>query len=192
MTIANIFQLFTGMVLFLYGMTIMGDALKRAAGNSMEAMLSRLTSSIFKSVLLGTGVTALIQSSSATSVMTIGFVNSGMMKVRQAIGIILGAILGTSITGWIIALSEVGGGSGWVMLLSTETITGVVAILGIIFHSFTTKHSNVGDILLGFAVLMVGIGYMSGSVAPLAESPAFIDILTRFSNPFLGIIIGAL
>ena len=190
MTIANVFSLLTGMVLFLYGMNIMSDALQRAAGNQLETMLAKLTSSPFKSVLLGAGVTAVIQSSSATSVMAVGFVNSGVMKLRQAIGIILGAILGTSITGWIIALSQVGGGSGWVAIFSTETITGLFAIVGILLHSFAKDKNALADVLLGFVVLMTGIGMMSGSVASLAEEPEFIAILTRFSNPLIGVFVG--
>ena len=190
--ITVIVQLITGMILFLYGMSVMSDALERAAGNKLELMLSKLTSSSVKSVALGTGVTAVIQSSSATSIMAVGFVNSGVMKLRQAIGIILGAILGTSITGWIVALSEVGGDSGWLALFSTDTITCVFALIGIILHSFSKKHNTVADILLGFTVLMVGIGTMSGAVEPLQDNPAFIEMLTKFSNPFLGILVGAL
>ena len=129
-------SLLGGVALFLFGMTLMGDGLKKVAGNKLEIILYRLTSTPLKGVLLGTGVTAVIQSSSATSVMVVGFVNSGMMQVRQAIGIVLGSILGTSITGWILCLSDISG-SGWVSLLSTATLTGIVAVAGIVPVSYT-------------------------------------------------------
>ena len=184
-------SLLGGVALFLFGMTLMGDGLKKVAGNKLEIILYRLTSTPLKGVLLGTGVTAVIQSSSATSVMVVGFVNSGMMQVRQAIGIVLGSILGTSITGWILCLSDISG-SGWVSLLSTATLTGVVAVVGITLRMFckdlTRRH--IGDILLGFAVLMYGMSSMSGAVAPLKDSAAFIQLLTRFSNPLLGVLVG--
>ena len=184
-------SLLGGVALFLFGMTLMGDGLKKVAGNKLEIILYKLTSTPLKGVLLGTGVTAVIQSSSATSVMVVGFVNSGMMQVRQAIGIVLGSILGTSITGWILCLSDISG-SGWVSLLSTATLTGVVAVVGIILRMFckdlTRRH--IGDILLGFAVLMYGMSSMSGAVAPLKDSAAFIQLLTRFSNPLLGVLVG--
>lgn len=185
-------SLLGGVALFLFGMSLMGDGLKKVAGNKLELVLYRLSGTPMKGLLLGTGVTAVIQSSSATSVMVVGFVNSGMMKLEQAIAIILGALIGTSITGWIICLSSLEG-SGWVSLLSTATITAVVAVAGIILRMFTKKQVNkhLGDILLGFAVLMYGIQAMSGAVAPLRQSPAFISILTSFSNPLLGILVGA-
>ena len=178
------------MALFLFGMSLMGDGLKRTAGGKFELLLAKLTDTNLKGLLLGTGVTAIIQSSSATSVMAVGFVNSGMMKFRRAIPIVLGAILGTSITGWVICLSEIGGGDGWVSLFSTATLTGIIAIVGIFIRMFKKKYDNVGDIMLGFAVLMVGMSNMSGAVDPLKESPAFIDILTMFSNPVVGILVG--
>ena len=184
-------SLLGGVALFLFGMTLMGDGLKKVAGNKLEIILYKLTSTPLKGVLLGTGVTAVIQSSSATSVMVVGFVNSGMMQVRQAIGIVLGSILGTSITGWILCLSNISG-SGWVSLLSTATLTGVVAVVGIVLRMFCkdlAKH-HIGDILLGFAVLMYGMSSMSGAVAPLKDSAAFIELLTRFSNPLLGVLVG--
>ena len=193
MSAANIVSLLGGVALFLFGMQLMGDGLKRVAGNKLELLLYRLTSTPLKGVLLGTGVTAVIQSSSATSIMVVGFVNSGMMKVRQAIGIVMGAILGTSITGWIICLSDVGGSSSsWLQLISTTTLTGVVAVVGIILRMFCKSRSkqHVGGILLGFAVLMFGMDAMSSAVSPLRDSPAFIEALTSFSNPLLGIVIG--
>ncbi|MEE3450185.1 MAG: Na/Pi cotransporter family protein [Acutalibacteraceae bacterium] len=192
MGIANVFNLFCGIALFMFGMSLMGDGLKKVAGNRLELLLAKLTNTPLKGIILGTGVTAVIQSSSATSVMAVGFVNSGMMKFRQSIGIILGSLLGTSITGWIIALSEIDGVGGWTALFSTTTITGLIAIVGLLFRSFSKNHSNIGDILLGFVVLMVGISTMSASVAPLKESEAFINLLTMFANPIVGILVGAL
>ena len=195
MLIGNVISLLCGVSLFLFGMLLMGNGLKSVAGNKLELVLYKLSNTPLKGVLLGTGVTAVIQSSSATSIMVVGFVNSGMMKVRQAIGIVLGAILGTSITGWIICLSEVGGDSaGWISLLSTATITGVVSIIGIILRMFCKsklKH-KIGDILLGFAILMTGMSAMSGSVDFLKDSQAFINLLTSFRNPLLGILAGML
>ena len=192
MTIANLFSLVTGLILFLFGMDIMSESLQRAAGSQLEGMLSKLTSNPLKCVALGTGVTAIIQSSSATSVMVVGFVNSGVMRLRQAIQIILGAILGTSVTGWVVALSSLGGGSGWVALLSSETIVGIMALIGIFLHSNKENYTMMGDVLLGFAVLMTGIGMMSASVSPLADSPKFIEIMTKFSSPVIGVVVGAL
>ena len=193
MGISNILELLGGVALFLFGMALMGDSLKKVAGNKLELILFRLSSTPLKGILLGTGVTAVIQSSSATSVMVVGFVNSGMMKVRQAIGVVMGAIIGTSITGWIICLSDLGGGSsGWLELLSTDTLTALIAVIGIILRMFsgssTKKH--VGEILLGFAVLMFGMKAMSNAVYELRSSEAFINMLTTFSNPLLGILLG--
>ena len=187
MDISNIISLLSGTALFLFGMSLMGDGLKKVAGNRLEILLYKLTNTPWKGILLGTGVTAVIQSSSATSAMVVGFVNSGMMKFSQSIGIILGSIIGTSITGWVICLSSIGGGSGWVRLLSTATITGVISIAGTLLRMFGKKQSHIhtGDIMLGFAVLMFGMSAMSGSVAPLTESEAFIHVLTVFSNPLL-------
>ena len=186
-------SLLGGVALFLFGMTLMGDGLKKVAGNKLEIILYKLTSTPLKGVLLGTGVTAVIQSSSATSVMVVGFVNSGMMQVRQAIGIVLGSILGTSITGWILCLSDISG-SGWVSLLSTATLTGVVAVVGIVLRMFSKSQTkrHIGDILMGFAVLMFGMSAMSGAVSPLRSDPTFLRILTTFSNPMLGILFGTL
>ena len=194
MDISNIISLLSGTALFLFGMSLMGDGLKKVAGNRLEILLYKLTNTPWKGILLGTGVTAVIQSSSATSAMVVGFVNSGMMKFSQSIGIILGSIIGTSITGWVICLSSIGGGSGWVQLLSTATITGVISIAGTLLRMFGKKQSHIhtGDIMLGFAVLMFGMSAMSGSVAPLTESEAFIHVLTVFSNPLLGILAGLL
>lgn len=193
MGIAEVLSLLGGVALFLFGMSLMGDSLKMVAGSKLEVVLYRLSGTQLKGILLGTGVTAVIQSSSATSVMVVGFVNSEMMKVRQAIGIIMGAIIGTSITGWIICLSDIGGNtSGWMELLSTETLTSVVALIGIILYMFSGDMSrrHVGGILMGFAVLMFGMKAMSGAVSGLKDDENFVRILTDFSNPLLGIIVG--
>ncbi len=192
MVITMILSLLCGAALFLFGMSLMGDGLKKVAGNKLELILYKLTNTPLKGLLLGTIVTAIIQSSSATTVMVVGFVNSGMMKVAQSIGIIMGANIGTSITGWILCLSYIEGSSGIAKLLSTATITAVVAIIGIIFKMFIKKEAirNVGDILLGFAILMVGMQNMSGAVAPLKSNETFTSMFTMFSNPIIGILIG--
>ncbi len=195
MDATNIISLLGGVALFLFGMSVMGDSLKKVAGSKMEMILYKLSGNTLKGIMLGTGVTAVIQSSSATSVMVVGFVNSGMMKVKQAIGIILGAVLGTSITGWILCLNSLSGsGASIASYFSTETLTGVVALAGIVMWMFAKKTSikNVGGIMLGFAVLMFGMSTMSGSIAPLREDPHFINMLTSFSNPILGVLAGIL
>ena len=172
----------------------MGDGLKKVAGGKLEVILYRLSNTPLKGVLLGTGVTAIIQSSSATSVMVVGFVNAGMIKMKQAIGIIMGAIIGTSVTGWVLCLSDISGGAGWVDLLSTEVLAAIIGVIGIMFRMIcknpTKKH--IGDIMIGFCILMVGMQNMSAAVAPLRSEQAFIDMLTKFSNPFIGILIGLL
>lgn len=192
MTVSNIISLVGGVALFLFGMTLMGDGLKKVAGNSLELVLFRLSGTPVKGFLLGTGVTAAIQSSSATSVMVVGFVNSGMMNFDRAVSIIHGALIGTSITGWIICLSSIEG-AGWVAVFSTATISSIVAIVGIVMRMFTKKQrtKHIADILLGFSVLMYGMQTMSSAVSPLRESEAFISMITTFSNPVLGILAGA-
>ena len=194
MSVANVLSLLSGVALFLFGMTLMGDNLKKVAGNSLELILYKLSGSPLKGILLGAGVTAVIQSSSATSVMVVGFVNSGMMKVKQAIGVIMGAIIGTSITGWIISLSSIGGSaSGLLEIISTDSITAIIAIVGIILRMFSkySKQKSIGDIMLGFAVLMFGMKAMSSSVEGLRDSEVFINLLTNFSNPLIGVLVGA-
>lgn len=193
MSISNYVSLLGGVALFLFGMTLMGEGLKKVAGSKLELVLYKLSSTPLKGLLLGTGVTAVIQSSSATSVMVVGFVNSGMMKTRQAIAVIMGALIGTSITGWILCLSYIEGTGSWVSLLSTSTISAVVAVVGIILRMFSKKssHHHLGDILLGFAVLMFGMQSMSSAVSPLRKSETFINLMTTFSNPLLGILVGA-
>lgn len=192
MDISQIVSLISGVALFLFGMKLMGDGLKSVAGNRLEIILYRLSNTTLKGVLLGTGVTSVIQSSCATSVMVVGFVNSGMMKLRQAIGVILGAILGTSVTGWVICLSYIEGSSGWTSILSTSTLTGIVAFIGIILYMFVKKqqYNRVGMILMGFAVLMFGMNAMSGAVSSLGDSGVFHEMLSSLSNPLVGVITG--
>ena len=187
-----ILSLLCGVALFLFGMSLMGDGLKSVAGNKLELFLYRMTSTPLKGILLGTGVTSVIQSSSATTVMVIGFVNSGMMKLHQAIAITLGANIGTSITGWVLCLSYIEGSAGIAKLLSSATISAIAAIAGILCRMLSKRNvqRNLGNILLGFAVLMVGMQMMSSAVSPLKDSPAFTSTMTMFSNPFLGIVLG--
>lgn len=168
--ISNILALLGGVALFLFGMGLMGDSLKLVAGQRLELILYRLSNTPLKGVLLGTAVTAVIQSSSATSAMVVGFVNSGMMKLSQAIGIVLGANIGTSVTGWILCLSYISS-SDALSLLSSATITAIAAIAGILLRMLgkTSQKRHTGDILLGFAVLMYGMNAMSGAVSPLRE-----------------------
>ena len=193
MNLSHVLSLLGGVALFLFGMTLMGDGLKKVAGSKLELVLYKLSGTPLRGLLLGTGVTAVIQSSSATSVMVVGFVNSGMMKVSQALTVIMGAIVGTSITGWIICLSYIEGTGGFVSLLSTSSISAIVAVIGIVLRMFSKsqRRRHVGDILLGFAVLMFGMQTMSSAVAPLKESERFISMMTAFANPFLGILVGA-
>ena len=193
MSISQVLSLLSGIALFLFGMSLMGDGLKKASGDKLEPILYRLTGTLPKSVLLGTFVTAVIQSSSATAVMVVGFVNSKMMKLRQGIGIILGAILGTSITGWVICLSYIEGAGNLRELISTSTLTSLVAIAGILLRMLSKDpmKRNVGDIMLGFSILMFGMSSMSGSVSDLGKQPWFIRLMGSMSNPVLGILCGA-
>lgn len=194
MGIANVLALIGGVALFLFGMQLMGDGLKKVAGNKLELVLWKLSGTPLKGLLLGTVVTAVVQSSSATSAMVVGFVNSGMMTVAQSISIVMGANIGTSVTGWLLCLSMLGGKNGWLSLLSTDTITAVVALIGIIWLMFSKKEAkkNIGGIMLGFSVLMYGMAAMSDAVAPLKESESFRSLLTMFNNPLLGILVGIL
>lgn len=194
MSIANVLALIGGVALFLFGMQLMGDGLKKVAGNKLELVLWKLSGTPIKGVLLGTFVTAVIQSSSATSAMVVGFVNSGMMTVAQSISVVMGANIGTSVTGWLLCLSMLGKSGGLLSLLSTDTISAVVALIGIIWLMFSKKETkrSAGSIMLGFAVLMYGMAAMSDAVAPLKESESFRSLLTMFDNPLLGILIGIL
>ena len=194
MNISDVVMLLGGVAMFLFGMSLMGDSLKKVAGNKLELILYRLSGTPLRGILLGTGVTAVIQSSSATSVMVVGFVNSMMMKLRQALAVIMGAVVGTSITGWVICLSSLGGESTSPVfaLISTEGISAITAIAGILMRMICKKKSliHTGDILMDFAVLMFGMKTMSGAVSGLHDDPGFISFLTNFSNPFLGILLG--
>ena len=190
--IVMILSLLCGVALFMYGMSLMGDGLKSVAGDKLEAFLYKMTSTPIKGMLLGTAVTSVIQSSSATTVMVVGFVNSGMMKLFQAIGIIVGANIGTSVTGWILCLSYIEGSGGITKLLGSSTIAAVAAISGTLIRMLSKRSSgkHLGNILLGFAILMVGMQMMSSAVSPLRESPVFTNAITMFSNPVLGILLG--
>ncbi|MBQ9661620.1 MAG: Na/Pi cotransporter family protein [Oscillospiraceae bacterium] len=194
MNLLDALALLTGVAMFLFGMSLMGDGLKKVSGSRLEPILYKLSGTTLRGVLLGTGVTAVIQSSCATAVMTVGFVNSGMMKVRQGIGVILGSILGTSITGWVICLSYMEGAGDLAALVSTATLTGVVAVVGISLRTFFRKQvfHHVGDILMGFAILMFGMSAMSGAVSGLGEEAWFTSALTSMSHPVLGILVGTL
>ncbi|MBQ7077820.1 MAG: Na/Pi cotransporter family protein [Lachnospiraceae bacterium] len=191
-SISIILALLSGVALFLYGMTLMGDSLKQVAGAKLEKTLYKLTNTKLKGVLLGLVVTALIQSSSATTVMVVGFVNSGMMQLIQAISVIMGASIGTSITGWILCLSYIEGGNGIATLLSSATIAAIVAIAGISMKKFAkhSKYRHIGEIMLGFAILMVGMQTMSSAMSPLRTNETFLNILTLFNHPLVCILIG--
>ena len=192
MSITNIISLFAGIAFFLFGMSSMGGGLKRISGNKLEPVLYKLSGTPIKGFLLGSGVTAVIQSSSATSVIVVGFTDSGMLKLKQAIPIILGAIFGTSITGWVVCLSYIEGAGQLGQILSTATLTGVVAVIGIIMRTFGKKkvHRDIGDLLMGFAILMMGMSTMSGSVSGLKDQPWFNGLMTSMRNPILGILLG--
>ncbi len=182
-----------GLALFLYGMKTMGDALSKMAGGRLEQVLERMTNNSVKAVLLGAGVTAVIQSSSATTVMVVGFVNSGIMKLSQAVGVIMGANIGTTVTSWILSLSGIESGNFFIKLLKPSSFSPVLALIGVILVMFikNTKKNDVGTILIGFAVLMFGMDTMSGAVKPLADVPEFTSLFTAFENPLLGLIVGA-
>ena len=188
MTIANVISLLGGLAFFLFGMSLLGEGLKRVAGSKMETILGKLTSTTVKGVLLGALVTAVIQSSSATTVMVVGFVNSGIMQLANAIGIIMGANIGTTATGWILVLAGVEGSSGF----SSATVFALVAFVGIILYFFCKKQTakNVGMILLAFSVLMSGMQAMSGAMEPLKQSKAFLDFISAVSNPFVAVVVG--
>lgn len=185
--------LFGGLAMFLYGMQVMGDGLAKVSGGKLERILENLTSSTLKAVLLGAGVTAVIQSSSATTVMVVGFVNSGIMKLSQAVGVIMGANVGTTATSWILSLAGIESESFFLRLLKPSSFAPILALIGVIFLLFTksTKKKDVGTIMVGFAVLMFGMETMSGAVKPLADVPEFGNLLLKFSNPILGVLAGA-
>lgn len=193
MDIFGVLTLIGGLALFLYGMSVMGGGLEKLSGGKLELFLEHLTSNPIKAVLLGAGVTAVIQSSSATTVMVVGFVNSGIMKLSQAIGIIMGANVGTTVTSWILSLTGIESDAVLIRLLKPSSFSPVLALIGIILYMSgnNSKKKDIGEILLGFAVLMFGMETMSGSVKPLAEVPEFANILVMFKNPILGVIAGA-
>ncbi len=194
MTIFDALSMIGGLALFLYGMHIMGEGLSKASGGKLESFLEKLTSNRLKAVLVGAGVTAVIQSSSATTVMVVGFVNSGIMKLGQAVGIIMGANIGTTATSWLLSLASIDGSSFLVQLLKPANFSPILAVIGVIFIMFTKseKKKDVALILLGFAILMTGMDTMSEAVKPLRDVPEFTNILTMFSNPILGMAAGAI
>lgn len=189
MSIKEIFSLLSGLAFFLFGMTLLGEGLKRVAGSKMENILGKLTSTTFKGVLLGTLVTGIIQSSSATTVMVVGFVNSGIMQLTNAVGVIMGANIGTTVTGWILVLAGVDGKGAF----SSSNIFALIAFIGIILYFFCKKVStkNVGMIMLAFSVLMSGMQSMSGAMGSLKDSPVFVNFISAVSNPFVAILVGA-
>lgn len=192
MTIFNWLSFLGGIAMFLYGMHVMGAGLSSTSGGKMESFLEKFTNNPIKAVLLGAGVTAVIQSSSATTVMVVGFVNSGIMKLEQAVGVIMGANVGTTATSWILSLSGISGENVFMKLLQPASFAPAVAFAGVILVTFIKKEkqNNIGQILFGFGLLMIGMEFMSAAVAPLADSPEFAHFLTMFSNPILGILAG--
>ena len=194
MTIFNALTLVGGLCLFLLGMNLMGQALERRAGGRLRTLLDKMTSRVMLGFLTGLGVTAIIQSSSATTVMVVGFVNSGLMTLRQAINVIMGANVGTTVTAWFLSLAGIDSGSLWVQLLKPASFTPVLALIGIIFYMFCkdTRKKDTGLILLGFTTLMFGMETMSGAVAGLRDVPALTNLFLAFTNPLLGVLVGAL
>ena len=194
MTIFNALTLVGGLCLFLLGMNLMGQALERRAGGRLRTLLDKMTSRVMLGFLTGLGVTAIIQSSSATTVMVVGFVNSGLMTLRQAINVIMGANVGTTVTAWFLSLAGIDSGSLWVQLLKPASFTPVLALIGIIFYMFCkdTRKKDTGLILLGFTMLMFGMETVSGAVAGLRDVPAFTNLFLAFTNPLLGVLVGAL
>ncbi len=194
MDIFDVLNMIGGLALFLFGMNSMGNGLSRMAGSKLEGVLEKLTSKRIFAVIFGAGVTAVIQSSSATTVMVVGFVNSGIMKLTQAVGIIMGANIGTTITSWILSLTSIDGDAIWLKLLKPSSFSPILAAIGIVLVMMSkteSKRKDIGNIMLGFAILMFGMETMSDSVSGLADNPSFTGIMTAFSNPILGMIIGA-
>lgn len=193
MDIFDVFMLLGGLVLFLYGMNVMGGGLEKLSGSKLERILENLTNNPLKGVLVGAGVTAIIQSSSATTVMVVGFVNSGIMKLKQAIGIIMGANIGTTVTAWILSLTGIQGDSIWISMLKPTSFAPILAVIGmgVIMFSKSGRKRDLGSILVGFFMLMFGMSAMSDAVAPLANSEAFTSILLLFTNPLFGVLAGA-
>ena len=194
MDIFNVLTMIGGLCLFLFGMNLMGQALERRAGGKLRSLLDKMTGSVFAGFLTGLGITAIIQSSSATTVMVVGFVNSGLMTLRQAINVIMGANVGTTVTAWLLSLGGIDSGNFWIKLLKPSSFTPVLALIGIIYYMFCkdNKKKDTGMILLGFATLMFGMETMSGAVAGLKDVPAFTNLFVAFQNPLLGVLAGAL
>ncbi|NMA06956.1 MAG: Na/Pi cotransporter family protein [Ruminococcaceae bacterium] len=191
MNFYDVFALLGGLAFFLYGMHVMGEALEQRAGSRLKPILESLTSKPIKGVLVGTIVTATIQSSSSTTVMLVGFVNSGVMKLSQAINVIMGANIGTTITAWILSLAGIESNNFWVSLLKPSTFSPILAFIGIVMLLFSKRKKSVSLILIGFSVLMYGMDLMSGAVKGLADTPEFVKLLTLFDNPLFGILAGA-
>lgn len=188
----SILTMIGGLALFLYGMNLMGEGLSKASGGRLEGILEKLTNTPIKAVLVGAGVTAVIQSSSATTVMVVGFVNSGIMRLEQAVNVIIGANVGTTITAWLLSLSGIESGSFFIQLLKPSSFSPILAIIGVALISFSKKdkRKDIGSIMAGFAILMIGMDTMSEAVKPLADIPEFGRVLTMFSNPILGMLAG--
>ncbi len=193
MSIFHIFTMLGGLAFFLYGMHLLGEGLSRLSGSKMEAILTRMTDHPVKSVLLGAGTTAVIQSSSATTVMVVGCVNSGIMQLRQAVGVIMGANIGTTITSWLLSLSGVESDHFLLTLLKPETFSPVLGAVGVVLFLFckSERKKEIGSILLGFSILMFGMNTMSGAMKPLKDVPAFTQLFLMFSNPVMGMLAGA-
>ena len=193
MDIFDVLSMIGGLCLFLFGMNVMGQALERRAGNKLRTLLDKMTSNVFTGFLTGLGITAIIQSSSATTVMVVGFVNSGLMTLRQAINVIMGANVGTTVTAWLLSLAGIDGGTVWLELLKPTSFTPVLALVGIIFYMFckSDKKKDTGVILLGFATLMFGMDAMSAAVSGLKDVPGFAELFLLFTNPILGVLVGA-
>ena len=193
MDIFNLLTMIGGLCLFLFGMNLMGQALERRAGGSLRTVLGKMTGKVMTGFLTGLGVTAIIQSSSATTVMVVGFVNSGLMTLRQAVNVIMGANVGTTVTAWLLSLGGIDSGSVWGNLLKPSSFTPVLALIGIVLYLFCkkAKQKDTGTILLGFATLMFGMETMSGAVAGLKDVPAFTNLFLAFKNPVLGVLAGA-
>ena len=192
MSVFDILTMVGGLALFLYGMEVMGNGLSKASGGRMERILEKMTDNIFKAVLLGAGVTAVIQSSSATTVMVVGFVNSGIMKLSQAVGVIMGANIGTTVTSWLLSLTGIQGDNFILTLMKPSSFSPILAVIGIGFLMFSKneKKKDIGTIMIGFTVLMFGMETMSDAVKPLADVPEFANILLMFKNPLLGMLAG--
>lgn len=193
MDIFSIITLLGGIALFLYGMRLMGSGLEKLASGKLEKILARLTNKTIYGVLLGAGVTAIIQSSSATTVMVVGFVNSGIMQLKQAVGVIMGANIGTTLTSWILSMTGIESDSLFIKLLKPTSFAPLIALAGIVLlmtAKDSAKKVNIGSICLGFAILMYGMETMSSAMNPLAHSPVFADLLTAVSNPVFGIVVG--